>query len=190
MIRSFIAIELRDEETVENIGALTSRLKKNQQKLKIVEPQNLHITIKFLGDIQETLAPQIYSTLMTDINEKIFQGKVFQYKLKGIGQFNKFAVLWVKINGNIPFLQNIKDSVEDLLHENFNIARDKRTRFKPHLTIGRLKKGRINYQTFDALKKIIADNKDLNLGVFNISQLKLKKSQLTPKGPIYSDLVY
>ena len=190
MIRSFIAIELRDKEAIENIGTLTSRLKKNQPKLKVVQPENLHITIKFLGDIQETLAPQIYSMLKTEINEKLFQGKTFQYKLKGVGQFNKFAVLWVKFVGDIPFLQNIKDNVENMLHENLGIERDKRTRFKPHLTIGRLKKGRINYQTFDALKKIIAGNKDLDLGVFNISQLKLKKSQLTPKGPIYSDLVY
>ena len=49
---------------------------------------------------------------------------------------------------------------------------------------------KINYQTFNALKNIINDNKNLEFGTFIINQVKLKKSVLTPKGPLYSDLVY
>ena len=66
----------------------------------------------------------------------------------------------------------------------------KELNFKPHLTIGRLKKNKINYKTFDTLKNLISENRDLEFGIFNIKQVKLKKSQLTPNGPIYSDLVY
>ncbi len=190
MIRSFIAIELKDKETIENIVSFSSRLKQNQQKMKPVAPENLHITIKFLGNIHETLAPKIFSILEKDINEKLFQGRKCQYGLKGVGQFNKFSVLWIKLIGDIPFLQNIKDTVENVLYNNLGVERDKRTRFKPHLTIGRLKKGNINYKTFDTLKKIINLNKSLEFGVFNIDKIKLKKSQLTPTGPNYSDLVY
>lgn len=190
MIRSFIAIELKDEETIENIASFSSRLKQNQGKLKIVEPENLHLTVKFLGNISETLAPKIFSILKEDVNETLFNGRTFSYKLIGVGQFNKYSVLWIKLVGEVQFLQNIKDTIENLLYENLNIARDKRTQFKPHLTIGRLKRDKINYKTFDALKKLIDDNKKFDFGVFNISQVKLKKSVLTPKGPIYSDLVY
>ena len=66
-----------------------------------------------------------------------------------MGQFNRFSVLWVKLVGNIQFLQTIKDLIENLLFEKLKIEHDKRTKFKPHLTIGRLKKGKINYKTFD-----------------------------------------
>jgi len=190
MIRSFIALELRDKETIENITAFASRLRQNQPKLKLVKPENLHMTVKFLGNIPEAIAPKIYNILQKEINETHFQGKKFKYYLRGVGQFNRFSVLWVKLVGEIQFLQKIKDSVENLLFEKLKIDRDNRTQFKPHLTIGRLKKGKINYKTFDALKKIINENKTKEFGEFNINQIKLKKSELTPKGPIYTELIF
>ncbi len=190
MIRAFIAIELNDNLTVNKIKSFSARLKQNQPKLKVVAPENLHMTVKFLGNISESLAPNIYKILKEEINEKMFKGRNFEYKLKGVGQFNKFSILWVKLIGDIQLLQDIKNSIEDLLAERLDIQRDKRTQFKPHLTIGRLKKDKINYQTFSALKNLITENKNLEFGPFIVDRVKLKKSVLTPKGPLYSDLVY
>jgi len=190
MIRAFIAIELEDKNTINKIKSFSARLKQNQAKLKTVAPENLHMTVKFLGNISESLAPKIYRILKEEINENIFKGKSFEYKLKGVGQFNKFSVLWVKLIGDIQLLQEVKNSTEQLLAEKLDIQRDKRTQFKPHLTIGRLKKDKINYQTFSALKNLINENKNLEFGPFIVDQVKLKKSVLTGKGPIYSDLVY
>jgi 2'-5' RNA ligase len=190
MIRAFIAIELKDKDTIKKIKELSQRLKQNQARMKIVEPENLHITMKFLGNIPENVAPKIYGILQKDINEKMFQGKILKYILKGVGQFNKYSVLWIKILGDIQFLQNVKDSIEERLFNELKIEHDKRTKFKPHLTIGRLKKDRINYKTFDAFKNLINKNKDLEIGTFTVQEVKLKKSQLTPSGPIYSDLVF
>ncbi|MHA1914281.1 MAG: RNA 2',3'-cyclic phosphodiesterase [Promethearchaeota archaeon] len=190
MIRSFIAIELNDKETIENITFFSSRLKLSQQKLKLVKPENLHLTVKFIGNIPETLAPKIYSVIKDEINNGLFQGKTLKFFLKGVGQFNKFSVLWIKLVGEIEFLQSIKDLVENLLHEKLNIPHDKRQQFKPHLTIGRLRKERINYKTIDVFRRLINENKSLEFGEFNIDRVKLKKSELTKTGPIYSDLVY
>ncbi|MFX1418402.1 MAG: RNA 2',3'-cyclic phosphodiesterase [Promethearchaeota archaeon] len=190
MIRTFIAIELEDKETIEKISSFSKRLEQNQPKIKLVEPENLHMTMKFLGNIPEPLAPKIYKILQEEINEKLFQGKNLTYYLKGVGQFNRFSVIWIKLLGNIQFLQTIKDTIEDFLFNRLKIERDKRTKFTPHLTIARLKKDKINYKTFDTLKNLFSENKDLEFGAFTISQVKLKKSQLTPRGPIYSDLVY
>ncbi|NVM46411.1 MAG: RNA 2',3'-cyclic phosphodiesterase [Candidatus Lokiarchaeota archaeon] len=190
MIRAFIAIELNDNTTIDKIKSFSARLKQNQDNLKIVAPENLHLTVKFLGNISESLAPKIYKILKEEINENMFKGKVIEYKLKGVGQFNKFSILWVKLIGDIQFLQEIKNSTEELLDKRLDIQRDRRTQFKPHLTIGRLKKDKINYQTFSALKNLINENKNLEFGPFVVDQVKLKKSDLTPKGPIYSDLVY
>ncbi len=190
MIRAFLAIELNNGITIEKIKSFSARLLQNQSKLKVVAPENLHMTMKFLGNISESLALKIYRILNEEINDRLFQGKIYEYKLKGVGQFNKFSVLWVKLIGDIQFLQEIKDSIEQLFVERLSIEKDKRTQFKPHLTIGRLKKDKINYQTFSALKNLINENKNLEFGPFTVDQVKLKKSDLTPKGPIYSDLVY
>lgn len=190
MIRAFIALELKDQETVEKIQSYGQRLKINQPNLKLVEPQNLHMTVKFLGNIKESLAPKIYEILNDEINKKLFQSKIYQFDLIGTGQFRKYSVLWIKLKGDIQFLQQIKDAVESLLYNQLNIERDKRTQFKPHLTIGRLKSNKINYKNFESFKKLINDNKNLEFGTFNINEIKFKKSVLTPKGSIYSDLVY
>ena len=82
MIRTFIALELKDKDTIEKIQSFSSRLQKNQQRLKLVEPKNLHMTVKFLGDISESTAPKIYKILKEEINEKLFQDKNFEYQLK------------------------------------------------------------------------------------------------------------
>jgi len=190
MIRAFLAIELKDQATLKEIELFTARLNQNQPKLKVVEPQNLHITVKFLGDISESLAPKIYKIIQEDINEQLFNGKSYKYILKGAGQFNKFSVIWIKLNGDINFLQKIKDTTEKCLNEKLNIELDKRTTFKPHLTIGRLKSNKINFKTFATFKKLIQEASNLEFGIFKINQVKLKKSVLTPNGPIYSDLVY
>ncbi|MFX1409181.1 MAG: RNA 2',3'-cyclic phosphodiesterase [Promethearchaeota archaeon] len=190
MIRAFIAIELKDQDTIDNISSFSSRLKQNQPKLKLVKPENLHMTVKFLGDISETLAPKIYTLLQKKVNQTIFKEKKFEYTLIGVGQFNRFSILWIKLIGNIQFLQKVKDTVENVLYEELNVEKDKRTKFQPHLTIGRLKRNKINYKTFDTLKNLISQNKNLEFGTFIISQVKLKRSILTPEGPIYSDLVY
>ena len=60
MIRSFLALELDNKDTIQHIVDFSERLKKNQSKLKLVEPGNLHLTIKFLGNISEDQAPKIY----------------------------------------------------------------------------------------------------------------------------------
>jgi len=87
-------------------------------------------------------------------------------------------------------LQEIKTKIENLLYERLKIDLDKRQQFKPHLTIGRLRKERINYKNFDIFKKIINDNKTTEFGEFTIDQIKLKRSELTPRGPIYTDMEF
>ncbi|MFW9951274.1 MAG: RNA 2',3'-cyclic phosphodiesterase [Candidatus Thorarchaeota archaeon] len=190
MIRTFLAFELNEESTIEKIQNFLIRLKQNQPKLKTVESENLHLTVKFLGNIPEEKAPLIYKVINTEVNQKLFQGNSYEYQLKGVGQFNKFSVIWVKLIGNIEFLQKVQDITENLLYDQFKIEKERRKEFKPHLTIGRLRKDQINYRAFDALKNLINQNKQLEFGKFVIDQLKFKKSDLTPQGPIYTDLVF
>ena len=190
MIRTFLAIELRNESTINNLIDFCNRLKQNQSQIKLVEPENLHLTIKFLGNIPEQQAPKIYSILMDEINKKYFPEKNYDYILKGVGQFRKFSVIWIKVMGNIQIIQDAKNKLEELLYTRLEIKKDNRPKFQPHLTIGRLRKEKINYKNLNSLKNLIEANKNKEFGPFTITGIKLKKSQLTPKGPIYTDLTY
>ena len=119
-----------------------------------------------------------------------FPERKYNYKLKGVGQFRKYSVIWTKIRGNVQTIQDAKDKLEELLSTQLEIKKDKRSKFEPHLTIGRLRKERINYKNLSSLKNLIDANKNTDFGPFSVTGIKLKKSQLTPKGPIYTDLVF
>jgi 2'-5' RNA ligase len=190
MIRTFIAFDLENQDTIKNIQEFTDRLKKNQDRLKVVKPENLHITVKFLGDIKESKAPKIYDILNKEINEKLLVNDTYDYTLNAVGQFRSYSVIWIGFEGDKDFLQEIKDTIELTLNERIKIKKDKRRKFNPHLTIARLRKNRINYTTIDTFKNLIKEKQNTEFGTFSIKEIKLKKSVLTPQGPIYSDLKY
>jgi len=190
MIRTFISFDLENKDTINNIEEFMERLKKNQPGIKPIESENIHLTVKFLGNIKESTTPKIYNIIDREINEKILGGKSYIYKLKGVGNFRNYGIIWAGMEGDLELLQNIKDTVEEKLNERLKIKKDKRRTFKPHITIARLKKKKRDYNTFDSFKNIIKENRNREFGNFTIEEIKLKKSVLTPKGPIYSDLTY
>lgn len=190
MIRTFISFDLENKDTINNIEEFMERLKKNQPGIKPIESENIHLTVKFLGNIKESTAPKIYNIIDREINEKILGRESYTYKLKGVGNFRNYGIIWVGMEGDLELLQNIKDTVEEKLNERLKIKKDKRRTFKPHITIARLKKKKRDYNTFDSFKNVIKENRNREFGNFTIEEIKLKKSVLTPKGPIYSDLTY
>jgi 2'-5' RNA ligase len=189
-IRSFISIDLEDEETKQNIISFQNRLEKIQPGLKPIVPENLHLTVKFLGNIRESTAPKIYRIIQSKVNEKLFRGQELTYTVEGTGQFRNYGIIWLGVKGDMDFLQDVKDTIENNLSSQLKIKKDKYRDYKPHLTIARLKKKRIDYDRFDELKQAVKDKRNYEFGPFTMNQVKLKKSKLTPQGPIYSDLTY
>ena len=146
--------------------------------LKFVDPELVHITLKFLGDVEESRIPLISAALDSILCEP------FEARVGGLGTFPKPSnpkVLWLGAVGNFRALH---EDVENLL-EPFKFEKDNRE-FTAHATLARvkfLKKDKIN-----AFINTLTELKDIELGSMCVNKVLLKKSTLTPEGPIYETL--
>jgi len=173
-MRAFVAIEILNEEVVNSITEFQSKI---NIKAKPVEPQNLHFTLQFLGEISEDISQKIKQALKT------IEFSAFKINFKGIGAFPKMKfprVVWIgtdEFGGNA--LVNLAKKVETVLAP-LGFTSDKP--FKSHITIFRIKNkiGDISNE----LKKF----ESYEFGSQEITKIKLKQSVLTPQGPVYSDL--
>ncbi len=172
MLRAFIAVEL-PERLVPEIEKIESVL--NTPGIRLVEPKQVHITLKFLGDIQENEMEAIASAL-SQVNCKPFEAMI-----KGVGVFPKpvyIKVIWLGAQGNFDVLH---EEVERVLMP-FKFEKDHQ--FSPHATLARVKQLRDKADLFEKLKKL----ENIDLGTINVDTITLKKSTLRPEGPIYETL--
>jgi len=173
--RSFIAV---DVEAGDVLRDAIKELDHFGRTLKPVSPENMHITLKFLGGTDERCVPQL-TKVMKDAVEGVTP---FEVRLVGTGVFPNLRtarVLWVGMEGAEP-LKDIVTRLEDGC-DLMGFGRDKQA-FSPHLTLARVREG-FNADLVDFIK--YGQGKDF--GSFTVNALKLKKSVLTPAGPIYSD---
>ena len=173
-MRTFVAIEISNEDVKKSIKDFQNNLKINA---KPVNMEQLHFTLQFLGEISEEQAQKVIESLKT------IKFSEFAINLKGIGAFPKPKfprVIWIGTDekGGENLVELAK-KVEIVLNP-LGLVSDKP--FKPHITIFRIKK-KIGDITEELNKQ-----KKVDFGIQKISSIKLKKSELTSEGPIYSDL--
>jgi 2'-5' RNA ligase len=177
-IRSFIAIsissELRDE-----IERLLAVLKSIPGNIKWVNSDSVHLTLKFLGNISILQVEQINSILKESVNGIT----TFQLKTSGKGAFPSVKnprVYWIGIeeteNNNLILIQ--KKIEEELIRIGFESEKRK---FSPHLTIGRVR----DFKNIQQVNNVFI-NHDFPTIEFSVQNIFLMKSQLTPRGAIYS----
>lgn len=174
-MRTFVAVEIRDNTVLDAIAKLQSDL---QIKATHVSRQNMHFTLLFLGEISEESANSVKNAL----SEISFKPINVRFTHVGVFPNSKFPrVIWVGVdNKAAERLVELALQVEEKLAP-LGFRSDKP--FKPHLTIFRIKS-----RTEDIANKI-ERFKSVNLGKdITITELKFKKSILTPNGPVYSDL--
>lgn len=179
LIRSFIAFDLENEAILKKMINVQNLLVKTGADLKPVETENIHITLRFLGDIRAENVEKIHEEM------RKIQFTPFQAKIQGVGAFpnvNSPRVVWAGITEGADKLQGIFGQLEPKLRD-LGFAPDSRG-FSPHLTIARVKSGRNK----DKLAQCITENSSVEFGIVEAACLRLKMSQLTPKGPIYSTL--
>ncbi len=167
-MRVFISIDIPDE--------IKKEIVKIQNKIpefkgKKTEFENLHLTLKFLGNVDENILKEVKKRL-----EKI-DFKKFEASVNSIGVFNEkfIRIVWLKINGS----EKLQKEIDDVLNGLF----EKEKRFMGHLTIARVK-------FVDDKKSFLEKLKRINIEkiVFGIDKFKLKKSALNSSGAVYSDL--
>lgn len=177
-MRLFIAIEIPEEikdylcEMQQEIGGSRDNSK---NKISLVTKDNMHLTLKFLGEVQPNRLDDIKNNL------KKITFEPFSIVLDNIGVFpseDYIRVVWVGLKPEEPVLE-LQKNIDETIKKRFK----KEKGFKPHLTIARVKYIEDKKQFIDKLKQIKAYNKKIEVNNF-----KLVKSTLTPKGPIYGDL--
>ena len=174
MMRVFVAVEISDKEVINLITKFQSQI---NIEAKPVEPQNLHFTLQFLGEISDDVSQKIKKALKT------IEFSTFKINFKGLGAFPKIKfprVIWIgtdQVGGNA--LIDLAKKVENVLTP-LGFASDKP--FKSHITVFRIK------NKIGDISKELEKFETYEFGSQEISKIKLKQSVLTPQGPVYSDL--
>jgi len=175
-MRCFIAIDLPDE-VKEELSKVQKEINKNA-KFKFVEPQNLHLTLKFLGEISDYNLNQIKEAL------KQIKFRKIKARLNDIGVFpspNYVRVVWIGLEPSEK-IKELHKKIDEALSD-INIEK-KDKRFESHVTLARVKFILDKKAFAEKLQKVRVKQLD-----FNIDSFKLKKSTLTKTGPIYEDIL-
>ena len=177
MIRTFVAVDLPESfvgviaEIQQEFGGIN---------VKLVDPKQVHITLRFLGDVQEKSIPDICDALSS------IECKPFSATIHGVGAFPKPSYARVVYVGASPkeAFKRLYAEVERVLKP-LGFKNEKRA-FTPHATIARVKN--IPDDQRKKLVGIIESQSLIEVGTMTVGAIKLKKSILTPEGAIHETL--
>ncbi len=178
-MRTFIAIELPDEIKKE-IEQVQAPLKKSDAHVSWVKPKNIHVTLKFLGEVPEDKINEVFSA-----TERAVKGtKKFTMSLKGTGAFpnvKRPRVIWVGAGSGEEELSRMAKEIEQEMEE-IGFPREKRG-FSAHFTIGRVK----SPKNIEKLMQLLQAS-DFQTEKIEVNEVVVMKSQLHPAGAIYTPL--
>ncbi|HHW20115.1 MAG TPA: RNA 2',3'-cyclic phosphodiesterase [Thermodesulfovibrio thiophilus] len=188
-MRTFIAIEV--PENIRSFFTELMPVKTLLEGVSIVHKDNFHITLKFLGEIEEMLISEIKQTLISIADET----SSFTLKITNPGVFPdplKPRVIWMGIENNSALIELVKKIEENL--EKSGFQRETR-KFKSHITLARVKNFRNGKYLFEKIEKnfknkiqSVALKEGISEYQFSVKEFVLMKSTLTPHGSIYSVL--
>ncbi|TMI28103.1 RNA 2',3'-cyclic phosphodiesterase [Candidatus Bathyarchaeota archaeon] len=179
-VRSFVSIDLDDQQILSRVGSILSSLQAMGGDLKPVERENIHLTLKFLGNVS--------SSRLSEVETSLYQlaFPVFSTEIRGAGAFpnlNHMTVIWVGVNEGWSQVEQIYEQVEKLLSP-LGFRKENRP-FSPHITIARVRSGRKR----DEMANFLQHLNDESFGSFTVDKVRLKQSILSSSGPKYSTLL-
>jgi 2'-5' RNA ligase len=176
MLRTFVAVNIPATRLLVDVIGQLGRM---GSSLKPVAADNLHLTLKFLGDTPESRIAEIGQV----VTRAAAQVAAFDVRLVGLGAFpnaQRPDVIWAGFESN-DTLRTLAVALESTL-EPLGFRRESRE-FKPHLTLARVKA-----KPPPALFKLLADHPATDFGSVHIASVKLFQSELQRGGPTYTVL--
>jgi RNA 2',3'-cyclic 3'-phosphodiesterase len=176
-MRTFIAVEI-PEEIGRAVGDYITILQQTIPHVKWVSPDNMHLTMKFLGEVDEKRIPELeeFSTLAL----KGFSPFMVEFSHLGFFPSSRTPrVFWIGATAGVDKLLELYQDLEESL-EKIGFDREAKT-FSPHLTIGRVK-----HQERVTIPTGIPEFNEVS---FEVNGISLIKSTLTPQGPVYETLM-
>jgi len=155
-----------------------AELRASGAPLKLVKLEQVHLTLKFLGDTEEALVPKLVDAM----RRSVAGVAPFVVRIVGTGAFpnlRRMRVLWVGMEGGQPLVDIARRLEAET--EPLGYPREGRD-FSPHVTLARVKGG----GNLDRARQVLEAHAKDAYGEFAIDRVRLKKSVLTPQGPIYS----
>lgn len=177
-VRAFLAVDL-EEGLRDHVSRIQDTLKSADAQVKFVEPENLHFTLKFFGDVGEGKLRRIEDA----VRETLRNYEPFEISIRGAGVFPNpryIRVVWLGVENPETFSDLQRSLDMEFVKMGFRPERD----YVPHLTVGRVKGPRNR----DKLAELIGELEDVEVGSMRVSEVSLKRSELTPAGPVYSDI--
>ena len=176
-MRAFVALEMSGN-VVDSIVQAQKELEATRADVKLVERENLHLNLKFLGEISEAQVADVRSRLGA------LSLKGAEIAVRGVGAFpspNRPRVVWAGVAEEqeqlvVPIARSVISALEGIGE------RDDRP-FRPHITLGRVRSGRNARE----LSEFIRHNSGREFGTAGLKEIRLKSSTLTPSGPVYRD---
>jgi 2'-5' RNA ligase len=177
-MRLFFGVPV-NEDVRSRVEALQARLRRCGEKVKWVEPENLHFTLRFVGEVLDRDAE-----VVARAGEGLAEGSMpVGVRLQGVGAFpspRRARVVWVKLTQGGDSLARISRGLDARLEAALALPPEPRG-FTPHLTIGRVKVP----MSGSALGQAIEELREEDLGGFTAEAFMLYHSTLTPQGPVY-----
>lgn len=179
IVRAFLSIDIENQALFPHISETQSKLDTNLAKMKIVEIENIHFTLRFFGDTPLSKIDEIESCL----NQ--IEIEPFEIMIHGVGAFpnnRRPRVIWIGVTQNADRICNLKAEIDSHLEELG--YQSERKKFTPHATIARVRYIKDAEKLINNLDGLVNES----IGSMIISKFNLKKSTLTPSGPIYETL--
>jgi 2'-5' RNA ligase len=182
-MRVFIAIDI-DEQIRKSLGDLQQQLQSKvdikKSDVKWVNPKNMHLTLKFLGEIKDEQVPEVCNIVKDATNGH----ESFELAVESVGHFGgrSARVLWVGCGENCEEMLRLQEDIEQQL-ASAGWPEEKR-KFTGHLTLCRVRNPKAGVK----LAQLTQAYKDFKIGIMPADAVLVYQSQLRPTGPIYTVL--
>jgi len=179
-MRAFIAVEF-DQAIRERLAEAATRLRATSTGVKWVSPEQMHLTLKFLGEVEESAADEVAVVMA----EAVAGIAPFEVRVSGLGAFPPQGaprVVWAGLDDSANHLKRLHVRLDSGVAE-LGVEREGRP-FTAHLTLGRVKDPRASQGVRAAIEREAA----ADFGVQRVEELVLFQSVLSPSGPIYTPL--